>query len=533
MAGSHAVEAPGPPTRSLAVTTFLVSFAVVFAWSWRPALSSDEAASVVVVRRSWHLVWRVWDHDAALMPYYLVLKLWADMTSTAPAVLRLPSVVAMSAAVTVLVVLVHAIVDLRTAVASGIVMVCLPAVSRFGQDARPYAFAMLFTTLAVAAWWRYLHEGRRRDAFGYGLAAVLATLAHVYAMTILVALVAAAAAVPTGERARALRRTAVPAAVATALLVPYLVFVSGHATGQPGVPGVSPYAVARVAAYLPVSLLHAPLAPVCAGLVAVAAVLGAASGLRASAGVRTQALTRVALAWLVIPPVLLTLLQALTGRPGLVARYWGIATPGLAVLVGLFVSAAISRVTFTRRRVAAVALVGTALLAGLPAQVDARGIDGHTGERWRLLPAVLRQPLLAGLPVLISPSVSRALDAAAPDVVRRRVPSDGDAAQAGLLAANLLSTDSPQFRRFLDGSPAFIAYRPIFTDVSRVPTRSQFNPLVSPATPDTRLVIRCDYFGDALGVFSTGQALPTSWIASAAAQIRAVAGSHVTCRVAA
>lgn len=500
---------------------------MLFAWSWGPAISSDEAATVVVVRRSWGQIWRVWSHDAALVPYYLVEKAWSELASTSPVILRLPSVAAMAAAVAVVVVLTRDVADLRTAAWTGVAMTALPAVSRFGADARPYAFAMFFCALTVLTWWRHVNTGQARYGVASCVTAILAALMHAYALTVLVALLVTAAVMPAPSRRTTVVRTAVPAVAAAAALIPYLVFVARHAKGQPGVPGISALSVARVAAYFPVSALHAALAPAFAAISLAAAGLGLIRGLRVTS-TQTRTLTLLGAIWLVVPPLLLITLQAVTGRPGLVARYWGIATPGLAILVGVLLRTVHGRAQLLLATAVATAAVGTAM----PAQVSIRGIDGHLGQRWQLLPSVLRQPALRAFPVLISPSVLRALDAAAPRLTQQRVPTRQDDVQEGLLSSTPYDARSPQFHTYVARAAGFIAYRAVFTGPGGVPGRAAFASLVPRSSSDARLVVRCEYFGDALGVFAVGPDLGSVWAQQIADQIETAAKRHAVCRVA-
>lgn len=251
----------------LSLLTFGISFPLIWAGSWVPALSGDESASVVVVRRTWTQVLRVWTFDAALEPYYLVLKSWAALTSSlswtsltsgSPGLLRLPSVLAMAAAVTVLVLLARAAVDLRTGLFAGAILLTMPSVSRFGQDARPYAFALLFAVLAVSMWWHYLRLGQLRFGVAYAGSLCLAGLVHAYSLTLVIALLVAALLTARGAGWTPVLRTVAPATVSLVLLTPFLVFVARFATGQLSVPEVSPYSIAYAAAALPSAVLSPP-----------------------------------------------------------------------------------------------------------------------------------------------------------------------------------------------------------------------------------------------------------------------------------
>ena len=71
---------------------------LLVAGSWVPAWSGDEAATVMVARRPLDQVLQTVESDPALLPYYLLMNVWA-LPSTNEWWLRLPSVLAMAAAV--------------------------------------------------------------------------------------------------------------------------------------------------------------------------------------------------------------------------------------------------------------------------------------------------------------------------------------------------------------------------------------------------------------------------------------------------
>src|SRR4051794_16669021 len=81
---------------------------------WPPAASVDEAATIVVIRQPWSRVLDVFRYDAALEPYYVLMKAWSAV-STATWWLRIPSLLAGIAAVALVVRLVREATDVLTA----------------------------------------------------------------------------------------------------------------------------------------------------------------------------------------------------------------------------------------------------------------------------------------------------------------------------------------------------------------------------------------------------------------------------------
>jgi hypothetical protein len=260
-----------------------------------------------------------------------------------------------------------------------------------------------------------------------------------------------------------------------------------------------------------------------AGLVIAASLLGFALGLRDDApDVRSFAI--LGASWWFLPPVVLATMQVLTEKPGLMARYWEFCMPGMAILIAIL---------FRRLEGLSMPLVlgvgGLVIVTGLPTQIDVRQIDGHIGQRWENLPSVLRQPGLAGLPILISQYGLRSLDAVDPDLTKHIVPARDDAAEEGRLSPRLYGVETPDFQRFVAGKAGYVAYQNRFPTVG-TPKRKDFNKLVPPSSSWGELAVTCNYFGDALGVFSTsGNSEIRDSATRIAGQIEAAAAGNATC----
>ncbi len=123
--------------RALAALTG-IGTGLLVAGSWVPAWSRDEAATVMVVRRSMDQVWRTWAFDPALEPFYLLMRLWA-VVSTSELWLRIPSILAAVGTAVIIAAMVRRFVSPVTAWLSGLLFLILPATSRYAQEARPYA----------------------------------------------------------------------------------------------------------------------------------------------------------------------------------------------------------------------------------------------------------------------------------------------------------------------------------------------------------------------------------------------------------
>ncbi len=87
--------------------------------------------------------------DAVLGLYYLGLHLWMAVFGDSAAAMRLPSALAMTGAAGIVALTGKRLGGTRAGLISGLIFAVIPSVSRFAQEARPYAFATLFAALAT------------------------------------------------------------------------------------------------------------------------------------------------------------------------------------------------------------------------------------------------------------------------------------------------------------------------------------------------------------------------------------------------
>jgi len=115
-----------------------------------PILWRDELATWSAASRTLPQLWAMVHHvDAVLGLYYLGLHLWMAVFGTSAAALRLPSALAMTGAAAVVALTGKRLGGTRVGLISGLIFAVVPSVSRFAQEARPYAFATLFAALAT------------------------------------------------------------------------------------------------------------------------------------------------------------------------------------------------------------------------------------------------------------------------------------------------------------------------------------------------------------------------------------------------
>jgi len=155
----------------------------------RPALWADELATWGAVRLGWGGLFRLLGNvDAVVGPYFTLMKAWTTVAGTSTFALRLPSALAMVAATALLTVLGARLVSVRVGVLAGLAFALVPATSRYAQEARPYAFVILFAVLATLAlvwlldrpsWWRAIAYGASVAVLGaFHLVALLLLVAH-------------------------------------------------------------------------------------------------------------------------------------------------------------------------------------------------------------------------------------------------------------------------------------------------------------------------------------------------------------------
>ncbi|MCX5198843.1 glycosyltransferase family 39 protein [Streptomyces sp. NBC_00249] len=170
---------------TLAVTTFRAGTPQL----WRDELASWNAAS----RGTGDLIAMLGHVDAVSGLYYLLLHGWVAVFGDSAAMLRLPSALAMAGTAALTVVIARRLFDRRTAVFAGLLFALLPAVTRYGTEARSYAFVMLAVTAATWLLLRALDRPRPARWAAYALLVAVSGLLHMVALLFLLphALIAA------------------------------------------------------------------------------------------------------------------------------------------------------------------------------------------------------------------------------------------------------------------------------------------------------------------------------------------------------
>ncbi len=118
--------------------------------------------------------------DIVLAPYYLFMRPWVAIFGDSVVALRLPSLLAMATAAGLVGVLGTRLYHPWVGLTAGALFALLPSISRYAQEARPYAFAVCF---AIATFLALLS----RRWILLALFVTLTGLAHLIALTVLLA----------------------------------------------------------------------------------------------------------------------------------------------------------------------------------------------------------------------------------------------------------------------------------------------------------------------------------------------------------
>jgi mannosyltransferase len=178
----------GPGTVALALPPALLALTLSVVGIGARSMWNDEYASWYASTLSFRdLAKLLGNVDAVVAPYYLVLHFWIDLFGDSETSLRLPSALAMAATAALVAVLGRRLFDTGVGLTAGLIVAGLPSVTRYGQEARPYAFAIGFATLATLLLLRAMERPTWRRWLWYGAGLILAGLVHIVTLTVLLA----------------------------------------------------------------------------------------------------------------------------------------------------------------------------------------------------------------------------------------------------------------------------------------------------------------------------------------------------------
>ena len=151
-----------------------------------PIMWRDELATWSAATRSVPQLWRMVHHiDAVHGTYYLGMHFWIAVFGDSPAAMRVPSVIAMTGAAGLVALTGRKLGGYTAGITAGLVFALIPGISRFAQEARPYAFVTFFAALATLLLLRALDRPIWRRWVVYALALAAAGASNVLALCLL------------------------------------------------------------------------------------------------------------------------------------------------------------------------------------------------------------------------------------------------------------------------------------------------------------------------------------------------------------
>ncbi|GHI84693.1 glycosyltransferase family 39 protein [Streptomyces xanthophaeus] len=151
-----------------------------------PVLWHDELATLSVIRRPrGALLDMLQNVDAVHGAYYLLMHYWMVAFGESPAVLRLPTVLAMAAAAACVALAGKRMFGARAGLTAGLVFALIPAVTRYAQEIRSYSFVVLVAALALVLLLRALERPGPVRWFCYALPVAAAGWFHLVSLVFL------------------------------------------------------------------------------------------------------------------------------------------------------------------------------------------------------------------------------------------------------------------------------------------------------------------------------------------------------------
>jgi mannosyltransferase len=335
-----------------------------------PFLTALVIGAVGMTRQAWrdeHSTWRaatiplpdlrsLLSHvDIVLAPYYIFMRGWIAVFGDSVVAMRVPSLLAMATAAGLTALLGERMFTPWVGFTAGCLFAVVPSVSRYAEEARPYAFAICFAVASVLA-----VVSRRWVLVGVFVA--LTGLAHLIALTILLA------HLPLLDRAW-LKRWSLAAGLGVVPVIPLAVWgvrQSGQLDWL--------HATWKNLATLPMSLAQSA---VVAGILAALSLLAAFTG-------RVTAL----IVWAAAPP----LLVFVAAPEFFFYRYLLFTLPAWTLLAAYGAAQALSH----RGALATVGLCATVLVLGAHDQLNVRRSPLTGDQDYRGAASYVAQYLSAG-----------------------------------------------------------------------------------------------------------------------------------------
>jgi mannosyltransferase len=146
----------------------------------------DEYATWYAVTLPWDGLFQLLDHvDRVLTEYYLAMHVWVGLAGDSPTALRLPSVVAMACAAGLTALVGRRLAGAPVGLLAGLILATLPTITRYAQEARPYALAVAGAALTTLLLLRALDRPLWPRWIAYAIGMVLLAWLHLVAVLVL------------------------------------------------------------------------------------------------------------------------------------------------------------------------------------------------------------------------------------------------------------------------------------------------------------------------------------------------------------
>ncbi|MGW0425040.1 glycosyltransferase family 39 protein [Streptomyces sp. NPDC003015] len=123
--------------------------------------------------------------DVVFTPYYVLMHLWIDIAGDSPTAMRIPGAVAMAASAGLLALLGRRLFTTQVGLLAGLAFAVVPVTTRYGQEIRPYAFAVAAVLLSTLLLARALDKPSFKVWVAYTLSVPLIGWSHLASMAVL------------------------------------------------------------------------------------------------------------------------------------------------------------------------------------------------------------------------------------------------------------------------------------------------------------------------------------------------------------
>ncbi|MEU3453511.1 glycosyltransferase family 39 protein [Micromonospora sp. NPDC006766] len=148
----------------------------------RPGLRVEEAVAWRAATSSWR---DILHSGSTATPYHLLIRAWAEAFGASASALRVPSLLAMTAAAALVAATAARMFGPGTGLLAGAIFAVLPTSARYAQEAQPYALALFAAVLATSLLRPAIERPTLRRLVGYGGSIVLLGLCHVVGLLLL------------------------------------------------------------------------------------------------------------------------------------------------------------------------------------------------------------------------------------------------------------------------------------------------------------------------------------------------------------